>query len=389
MVKGDRRRFEGSVAYDRETGARVTRLTPRGVPCLRNYFYQRAFTEGRLLLGAAFGGQMDLWLLDGTSPEALRREAVQLTDAPGVGVQGATVSPDGRSVFFSQGRSRYVRLDLPTLEETTVYTVPPGWEAYGTWALDHTGTHVAAIELWSADAVRGLTGWERFAAQYHARPRQRLLDIDLTTGEARVVLDERRFIGHPMFRPGDSSLLGFCHEGPHDLVDSRVWLVRGGDPKPMKVQDPGEACMHEFWVPDGSRLISVGYRAGEGRRFIQSFDPATWRTEVVMDMPPCAHLMSNHDGTLLVGDGAGHLGDVAHPDAHAFEPDSRLYLFDLARRTTRTLGHHDSTWAVHDGNTQASHPHPSFTPDERQVLFASDHDGLALYLIDLDTDNDA
>jgi len=142
--------------------------------------------------------------------------------------------------------------------------------------------------------------------------------------------------------------------------------------------------MHEFWVPDGSRLFSVGYRAGDARRYIQAFDPVSWSTEVVMDMPPCAHLMSNHDGTLLVGDGAGQLGDVADPAAHAFEADPHLYLFDVVRKTTRTLCCHDSTWAVHDGNTQASHPHPSFTPEGDQVLFASDFEGLALYLVDLD-----
>jgi oligogalacturonide lyase len=48
------------------------------------------------------------------------------------------------------------------------------------------------------------------------------------------------------------------------------------------------------------------------------------------------------------------------------------------------VARHSSSWRVLDGDRQVTHPHPSFTPDEKQVLFSSDKDGLpALYLADI------
>jgi oligogalacturonide lyase len=39
---------------------------------------------------------------------------------------------------------------------------------------------------------------------------------------------------------------------------------------------------------------------------------------------------------------------------------------------------------VHKGSRQVTHPHPSFTPDERHVLFSSDAEGEpALYLAEV------
>nr|WP_265332339.1 oligogalacturonate lyase family protein [Serratia odorifera] len=48
------------------------------------------------------------------------------------------------------------------------------------------------------------------------------------------------------------------------------------------------------------------------------------------------------------------------------------------------LAAHNSSWRVLDGDRQVTHPHPSFTPDDRQVLFTSDVEGKpALYLAEL------
>jgi oligogalacturonide lyase len=98
-------------------------------------------------------------------------------------------------------------------------------------------------------------------------------------------------------------------------------------------------------------------------------------------MPPCSHLMSNHDGSLLVGDGSDTPVDVSDVGAHTIANDPYLYLFEPATRTTKRIAAHNTSWRVLDGNRQVTHPHPSFTPDNRKVLFTSDCDGKpALYL---------
>lgn len=372
---------------DPDTGARVVRLTPVGVQCQRNYFYQKAFTnDGRFLIfGFDLGGSMNLWELELASGQARR-----LTFGEGENIQGAYLSADDQYVYFNRGSRLHVRVDRHSGAEDVVYEVPSPWVGYGTWGPNSETTKTLALEMHQDDRVTGPGGWERFAAQYHARPRQRLIEINLASGASRVVWEEKRHLGHPMYRPHDDTVLGFCHEGPHDLVDSRIWLIGADGTHLTRVKEhaPGESIMHEFWVPDGSRLLYVSYTKGEQERSIWAATPGEMGTEVpnerLMGMPPCAHLMSNHDGTLLVGDGAGQLGDVDDKDAHAFTPDPLLHLFDLRTRTHRPLCGHHSSWRVYDGNTQASHPHPSFTPDETRVLFASDFEGdLALYLVDL------
>ena len=104
----------------------------------------------------------------------------------------------------------------------------------------------------------------------------------------------------------------------------------------------------------------------------------------LVKMPPCSHLMSNHDGTLLVGDGCDSPADVADTGSHQIATDPFLHLFDLKAGSERRVARHDSSWRVYKGNRQVTHPHPSFTPDERQVLFSADAEGEpALYLADL------
>ena len=103
-----------------------------------------------------------------------------------------------------------------------------------------------------------------------------------------------------------------------------------------------------------------------------------------MTMPPCSHLMSNHSGTLLVGDGSDAPADVEDTENYAHENDPFLYLFDVQAGETRRIATHRSSWRVYRNNRQATHPHPSFTPDERRVLYTSDFEGEpALYLADL------
>jgi oligogalacturonide lyase len=380
MAKGDSLQFDFLEYRDPSTGARVVRLTPPGAACFRNYFYQKCFSRDgkRLIFGFELGGETNLWML-----ELDGGRATQLSQGGGANYQGAYLSADDRFIFFTRGRARHLRIDLGSLEETIVYEVPPGWIGAGTWAPNTPCTRVAGMEMLASDRVRGFQGWERFRREYEARPLERLIDIDLATGIARVVLEERRYLGHPSFRPFHDDTMCFCHEGPHDLVDARIWLVDrdGSNLRKVKEHAPGESCMHEFWAPDGSRLYYVSYMKGERERHIRAVDPESLRDERIMSMPPCAHLMSDPDGRRLVGDGAGQLGDVADAPGYAFEPDRFIHLFDLGSRTHRPLCEHNSSWAVRKGNTQAAHPHPSFAPDGERVLFASDFEGYpALYV---------
>lgn len=165
-----------------------------------------------------------------------------------------------------------------------------------------------------------------------------------------------------------------------------MWLINENGSHLRKIKDhaEGESCTHEFWVPDGSALLYVSYLKGQHDRHIRRFDPETGKDMNLMTMPACSHLMSNENGTLLVGDGSGTPVDVKDTVNHTIENDPWLYIFDTKTCRYGPLAAHNSTWRVLDGDRQVTHPHPSFTPDNRQVLYTSDYQGLpALYLAEI------
>ncbi|KDB50988.1 Oligogalacturonide lyase [Sphaerotilus natans subsp. natans DSM 6575] len=381
MSKATVRQLAFQIETDPDTGTRVTRLTPEDVTCHRNYFYQKCFTNDgrRLIFGAEFGPGPD-WhyhLLDLDSQTAL-----QLTDQPGENTFGGFLSPDDRHLYFVRQQRNFVRLELATLREEVVYVVPEGWVGYGTWVANSACTKVVGIEI-AAEDWFALSDWQKFNEMFERQPRCRLFSIDLATGARQVILEQKGWLGHPQYRPFDDRTVAYCHEGPHDRIDARMWFIDedGTNRRCGKPHENGESCTHEFWVPDGSAMIYVSYLKDSPERWIRSLDPVTLADRPLTQMPPCSHLMSNHDGTLIVGDGCGH---AAAGNNEMLTGDPYLHLFDLKAGTTRRLARHDSSWGVYKGDRQVTHPHPSFTPDDRQVLFSCDKRGEpGLFLVDL------
>jgi len=370
---------------DPDTGAKVTRLTPLDVTCHRNYFYQKCFTnDGSKLLFAGEFGPGSNWnyqLLDLQS-----QVATQLTDQPGENTFGGFLSPDDKYLHFVRAERQLIRLALADLTEEVVYTVPQGWVGYGTWVSNSTCTKMVGIEI-HADDWFPLNTWQKFNEMFHKKPRCRLFSVDLKTGERTVILEQRGWLGHPQYRPFDDNTVAYCHEGPHDLIDARMWFINedGTNRRCGKEHSQGESCTHEFWVPDGSAMIYVSYNHSSPERWICSLDPVTLENKVLTAMPQCSHLMSNQDGTLIVGDGCGKASGDSSASNEMLTGDPYLHLFDLKAGTTRAIARHDSGWDVYKDSRQVTHPHPSFTPDEKQVLFSCDKEPgePALYLADL------
>lgn len=393
-MKSTERQFQFLTREDPDTGARVTRLTPPDVTCHRNYFYQKCFTNDgtKLMFGGEFGPQpspnWNLHLLDLPS-----QTAIQLTDGARENTFGAFMSPDDRFVYFVRGDRNLIRLELATLKEEVAYVVPEGWVGYGTWVANSACTKMVGIEIAAADWFP-LNTWQKFNEMFHKKPLCRLFSVDLEgprQGQRTVILEQRGWLGHPQYRPFDDHTVAYCHEGPHDLIDARMWFIDedGGNRRCGKAHDEGESCTHEFWVPDGSAMIYVSYNDRSPERWICSLDPVTLQNRVLTSMPPCSHLMSNFDGTLIVGDGCGQ---ASRGDNEMLVGDPYLHLFDLragtTRPSTRKIARHDSSWDVYKDSRQVTHPHPSFTPDEKQVLFSCDAERAqgvepALYLADL------
>ncbi len=358
---------------DSQTGHTVIRMTPPHIICHRNYFYQKCFTrEGsKILFGGAFEGHWNYYLLD-----IDQQQATQLTDGAGDNTFGGFLSEDDQSLWYVKNSRELRRVDLHSLEEYVVYEVDEEWVAYGTWVANSDCTKLVGIEIKKSD-WQPLTDWSKFRAFYFTNPECRLINIDLHTGELQVILQEKRWLGHPIYRPFDDNTVAFCHEGPRDAIDARMWLINqdGSNLRKVRQHDAGESFTHEFWVPDGSALYYVAHKENDPQRYLFSADPATLENRQLMAIPPCSHLMSNHDGSLIVGDGAPHnTGDISHNDPF-------IWVFDIKNGTQKAICQHNTSWKVLDGDRQVTHPHPSFSPDNKWVLYTSDEEGMpALYL---------
>ena len=358
---------------DSQTGHTVIRMTPPHIICHRNYFYQKCFTrEGsKILFGGAFEGHWNYYLLD-----IDQQQATQLTDGAGDNTFGGFLSEDDQSLWYVKNSRELRRVDLHSLEEYVVYEVDEEWVAYGTWVDNSDCTKLVGIEIKKSD-WQPLTDWSKFRAFYFTNPECRLINIDLHTGERQVILQEKRWLGPPIYRPFDDNTVAFCHEGPRDAIDARMWLINqdGSNLRKVRQHDAGESFTHEFWVPDGSALYYVAHKENDPQRYLFSADPATLENRQLMAIPPCSHLMSNHDGSLIVGDGAPHnTGDISLNDPF-------IWVFDIKNGTQKAICQHNTSWKVLDGDRQVTHPHPSFSPDNKWVLYTSDEEGMpALYL---------
>lgn len=384
MAKGMRVKLVYEVSQDPDTGVEVTRLTPPEVTCHRNYFYQKCFTNdgSKLLFAGEFDGNWNYYLLD-----IAAAEAVQLTEGTGDNTFGGFLSPDDKSLYYVKNERTLLEVNLETLVEREVYRVPADWVGYGTWVANSDCTKLVGIEISKEDWVP-LNDWKIFHDFFYKGPNCRLLRVDLQTGESAVIHQEKNWLGHPIYRPFDDNTVAFCHEGPHDLVDARMWMVNedGSNVRKVKEHAEGESCTHEFWVPNGSSLMYVSYLKGQQGRTIYSYNPDNGENTEVMQMPACSHLMSNIDGSLLVGDGSGTPVDVKDTSGYTIDNDPYLYAFDVAKKSYFRVARHDTSWATFANSRQVTHPHPSFTPDDTAILFSSDKDGKpALYIAKMPT----
>ncbi len=212
-----------------------------------------------------------------------------------------------------------------------------------------------------------------FEETFLAEPRCAILRIDLETGAAEKVWEEKKWVGHINPSPTLEGILTFCHEGPWDRVDHRIWVLDTHTGRAFRLRErrqEGEMIGHEYWLQDGE---TVGYQVhvptpGSPVR-------TTWTGFI------------RYDGT---GDIEAVNGPMQSPD-HVFSLDTDLIVTDagkavkLIRREgdrfdrPRVLCMHDSSFYF-----QNSHPHPTFTPDGRHVLYASDIEGyINLYLADI------
>ena len=369
-MKGDRFPSEHSSFQDRATGARIHQLTKHPSINHPTYFLQSSFTpDGQALLFTSYRtGSAQLFEISPYPSGEIR----QLTHGAAIHPFSPAIHPDGRRIFFIRGGEIW-EIDRTALEERRVAGFPGG--QLGECSLGASGEWItAAIKQGSQ---QGLVAGR----------------ID---GSDFKLIPFPRTVIHPQFHPIESE-----------------WIEFSGDPAPrmhrVRRDGSGLECLYhhgndEFVVHEtflgrtGNLVFTVWPRA------LRIMD---WSTREIRTLTEfnAWHITPNRAGTQI-------LCDTNHPDLglHLIDAMSgarhRLCLSEASSQGTQwTKSRYalaaDFAAAANAGQERAlswmemptdsvygpqwTHPHPSFSPDEKLVAFASDRSGhTQVYVVEVE-----
>ena len=382
MSKGQIFHSTFSEYTDPYTGTVVKRLTDPSILSHHMYFYNRMTTsDGQYLLICQKRDEgRQLYTLN-----LHNGEIRQITEGDGVGQDSAMFSHDDKTIFYQQN-NRFYAMDAQTLETHCFYETPEGWSGSAPgMSSDNRFMSIVETKQDTLPPRDGSAGWNFFALTCEAKPLCRIVYIDVETGKSHVVLEDHCWFGHTQIRPNDPYTILFCHEGPYDLIDARLWLIQsdGSRYRCCRKQPSDLILTHEFWLPDGSKFAYV-YRETTGDKIenIRLMDPETLKEEILMPCSPFAHFICDKKNEYMVGDSQGsdvpiHLltEEMLKEKANTISNDF-IYLIDVKKRTEKKLCYHGTSWLAKHGNPQDSHPHPCFSEDNKSIIFVSDREGL-------------
>jgi len=354
MDKGTLHDAESREVRDERTGVRVRQVTDQ--PCIHHhpFFFVPAYDNAmrRLVFVSHRTGAPQIF-----AEIQKTGKIVQLTDVPDLAEWSVHPSHDGRHVYFTAGTAAR-RVETETQREETLLE-------FGDVEMREEGMVGAAM---GTTALSYDDKW--WAVPVKVGGVSHFFLIDTQTGEHWVIL-ERDKIGHPQFHPRDSSLLRYA--GPYD---QRIWVLnRDGSGNRLVYKRTGkEWIVHETWLPGTREIVTANWPHG-----MIAVHAMTGNVRTVCSFNAW-HAAPNRDGSLMVAD--------------TNLPDVGLQLFDprdgvgkprtLCHPEASNVGAHwDTDHCPYDDGPvkvhapQHTHPHPSFSPDGKRVVFTSDRTGHA------------
>jgi oligogalacturonide lyase len=357
------------------SGIRIWQLTNYKAHSYHLYFTNSGwYADGKKLLFASDrGNRTNLYGLD-----LAEKTILQLTDLeplvwPGEShLLGASINPQREEAYFWVNQV-LLALDLETLDLRELYRAPKNFSVEITSVTADgryicTGLYEDLSRQFRVDLEHGYVGFREY---WKAKPLSQVLRIEVATGKAEVAWEERYWIGHINTSPTLPNILTFCHEGPWEEVDCRIWGLDLMTGKAWKIRPPqaGEAVGHEYWFADGVHIGFHGRRGGheKGEPFYGCirYD----NTEhVEIPFPYRSTHFHSLSLNLIVGDG------------NAQTPYLLLWRFrDGQLEGPRILARHGGSFHV-----QILHVHPRFSPDGQQVLYTCDPNGYGnVFLVDV------
>lgn len=350
---------------DPKTGVRVRQVTAHESIHHHPFYYLPAYDEAmRFLFFVSHRSGVPQIFAEDRASGVL----VQLTNRPDLSEWSVHPAYHGRYVYFTAGTGAW-RVSTENFEEEQLAD-------FG---------NVPMREKGMVGAAMGTTTLSRddrwWAVPVNVGDCVRFYVIDTETGAASCIL-ERDTIGHPQFHPDDATLLRYA--GPYD---DRIWVIRrdGSENRLVYQRDVAkkEWIVHETWRPGSREILTTNWPHG-----VLGIDIDTGKVRTVATFNAW-HPMLDWPGTRMICD--------------TKNPDTGLQLFDpldgvdvpttVCFSEASSAGDHWNTdhCPYDDGPVkvyapQHTHPHPSFSPDGRYVVFTSDRTGYSqVYEADLST----
>jgi oligogalacturonide lyase len=285
-------------------------------------------------------------------------ELVQLTDRDDLSEWSVHPSFDGKYVYFTAGTSCW-RVDTNTFEEELLAD-------FGKVRMRESGMVAAGM---GTTALSHDGKW--WAVRYTTDGQACLAIIDTASGRVETIL-RRDEISHMQFCPDDPDLLFYA--GPlHD----RVWVIQrdGSSNRRLYQRNTAENewITHETWIPRTRELAFVDWPRG-----ISAVHADTGEIRRVATFNAW-HAVCSSDGSRMVAD--TNFPDIGlqlfDPRDHAGKPTVLCY-----PQASSQGEHWKGPFPYTNGPIkvyapQHTHPHPSFSPDGKYVVYTSDVSGYA------------
>jgi oligogalacturonide lyase len=358
---------EWSTFPDPTSGVTVRQLTNYRCHDSHLYFTNRGWYAGgqKLLIVSDREDATNLLGIDLSSGEM-----TQLTDFGDVEVslQGAFLNPVRDQICFYLGDD-LVALDLDSLEITKLYTRPEGYNRGGL-SITSDGKYVLTAhseDLTGRFPIDLAHGYIGFREIWEAHPHCMVVKIALDGSGHEVVYEENYWVGHINTSPTLPHIMTFCHEGPWNLVENRIWGLNHetGDSWMLRPNAPDEAIGHEYWMADGEHIGYHG-RTPDGPVYGSVRYNDTERVEAPFTYGSM-HFHSKDLG-LIVGDGGRQ------------DPYVLIWRFrDGAFEGPKVLATHRGSFHI-----QRLHVHPCVSLDGSQVVYTADPQGYGqVYMVDI------